>query len=88
MRSEDLLAAAFPQQVACQDNNAGPIEIPDHPLVRQTIHDCLTEAMDIDGLSDVLIRIERVEIRLHAKDTTEPSPFTHEILNSKPYTFL
>ena len=66
----------------------GPIELPDHPLIRQTMHDCLHEAMDIDGLMDVLHRIEAGEIRLHAKDTTEPSPLAHEILNSKPYTYL
>ncbi|MGB2694617.1 MAG: DEAD/DEAH box helicase [Dehalococcoidia bacterium] len=88
MRSDDLLAAVFPQQVACQENVTGAIELPDHPLVRQTVHDCLTEAMDVDGLRDVLERIERGEIRLHARDTTEPSPFAHEMLNSKPYTYL
>ena len=88
MRSEDLLAAVFPRQVACQENTVGPIELPDHPLVRQTVHDCLNEAMDIAGLRDVLERIERGEIRLHAKDTVEPSPFAHEILTSKPYTYL
>ena len=88
MRSDDLLAAVFPQQVACQENVSGPIDLPDHPLVRQTVHDCLHEAMDVDGLTDVLKRIERGEIRLHARDTTEPSPFAHEMLNSKPYTYL
>ncbi len=88
MRTDDLLAAVFPAQVACQENVSGPIELPDHPLVRQTVHDCLNEAMDVAGLRDVLERIERGEIRLHARDTTEPSPFGHEMLNSKPYTYL
>jgi ATP-dependent Lhr-like helicase len=88
MKSDDLLAAVFPAQVACQENVTGPIELPDHPLVRQTVHDCLHEAMDVDGLRGVLERIERGEIRVHARDTTEPSPFTHEMLNSKPYTYL
>jgi ATP-dependent Lhr-like helicase len=88
MRSDDLMAAVFPRLVACQENVTGPIEIPDHPLVRQTVHDCLTEAMDMDGLKDVLRRIEEGEIRLHARDTTEPSPFAHEMVNSKPYTYL
>jgi ATP-dependent Lhr-like helicase len=88
MKADDLLAAVFPAQVACQENVTGPIELPDHPLVRQTVYDCLHEAMDVDGLRDVLERIERGEIRVHARDTTEPSPFTHEMLNSKPYTYL
>jgi ATP-dependent Lhr-like helicase len=88
MRSDDLLAAVFPAQVACQENVTGPLEIPDHPLVRQTMRDCLGEAMDEDRLRDLLERIERGEIRLHARDTTEPSPFAHEILNAKPYAFL
>ena len=88
MRAEDLLAAVFPAQVACQENATGPIEIPDHPLVRQTVQDCLTEAMDTERLRGILVRIESGEIRLHARDTTEPSPFSHEILNAKPYAFL
>jgi ATP-dependent Lhr-like helicase len=89
MRSEDLLAAVFPAQVACQENaTPGPIEIPDHPLVRQTVHDCLFEAMDTVRLRGLLEEMERGEIRLHARDTTEPSPFAHEILNAKPYAFL
>src|SRR5437867_223885 len=88
MRADDLMAAVFPKLVGGQENQTGPIEIPDHPIVRQTVYDCMHEAMDIDGLKDVLDRIEAGEIRLHAKDTTEPSPFAHEILNSKPYTYL
>ncbi|MDO8616838.1 MAG: DEAD/DEAH box helicase [Dehalococcoidia bacterium] len=88
MKADDLMAAVFPRLVACQENVTGPIEIPDHPLVRQTVHDCLHEAMDIDGLRDVLTRIEAGAIRLHARDTTEPSPFAHEMVNSKPYTYL
>ncbi|MFN7955321.1 MAG: DEAD/DEAH box helicase [bacterium] len=88
MRAEDLLAAVFPRQVACQENVTGPIEVPDHPLVGQTVQDCLFEAMDLDGLVRVLQGIRSGEIRVHSRDTTEPSPFSHEILSSKPYTFL
>jgi ATP-dependent helicase Lhr and Lhr-like helicase len=88
MRSEDLLAAVFPAQAACQENARGPVEIPEHPLVRQTLHDCLHEAMDTERLRDLLQRMERGEIRLHARDVTEPSPFSHEVLNAKPYAFL
>ena len=89
MRADDLLAAVFPAQVACQDNaGGGPIEVPDHPLVKQTLLDCLHEAMDVERLRDVVERIERGAIRVHARDTTEPSPFSHEVLNAKPYAFL
>jgi ATP-dependent helicase Lhr and Lhr-like helicase len=89
MRADDLLAAIFPAQVACQDNApVGPVEIPAHPLVHQTLRDCLTEAMDVERLRGILGQMERGEIRLHARDTTEPSPFSHEVLNAKPYAFL
>ncbi len=88
MRADDLLAAVFPAQVGCQENASGPIDLPDHPLVRQTVRDCLFEAMDTERLRGILGRVERGEIRLHARDTTEPSPFAHEILNAKPYAYL
>jgi ATP-dependent helicase Lhr and Lhr-like helicase len=88
MRAEDLMAAVFPAQVACQENATGPIEIPDHPLVRQTIRDCFSEAMDVARLTEILRRLERGDIRAHARDTTEPSPFSHEALNAQPYAFL
>src|SRR5205085_10040256 len=74
---------------ACQDNApAGPIEIPDHPLVRETLGDCLTEAMDIDGLKDLVRRFEQGTIRMHFVDTVEPSVLAHEILNGRPFTYL
>ena len=88
MESDDLMAAVFPQAAACQENVAGPIDIPDHPLVRQTMHDCLTDAMDIDGLRDLLDRIDRDDLEILCVDTTEPSPLAHEILNGKPFTYL
>src|SRR5216117_2728612 len=88
MESENLLAAVFPDQLACQEHIVGDREIPDHPLVRQTIDDCLTEAMDIDGLEEVLSKIERGEIRCIARDLPEPSPLASEILNARPYAFL
>ena len=88
MRAEDLLAAVFPAQVACQENASGPTEIPSHPLVTQTMTDCLREAMDVNGLVSVLRRMEAGEIRLHTRDTTEPSPMAHEILSAKPYAYL
>ena len=88
MESENLLAAVFPDQLACLEHIVGDREIPDHPLVKQTIDDCLTEAMDIDGLEDVLRKIENGEIRCLARDLPEPSPFASEILNARPYAFL
>src|SRR5881398_3113940 len=88
MESENLLAAVFPDQLACLEHIVGDREIPDHPLVKQTIDDCLTEAMDIDGLEEVLRRIESGEICCIARDLPEPSPLASEILNARPYAFL
>ncbi|HYA29709.1 MAG TPA: DEAD/DEAH box helicase, partial [Acidobacteriota bacterium] len=88
MRAEDLLAAVFPEQVMCQDNRSGPVELPDHPLVKETMGDCLHEAMDLDGLKDILTRIENGTIQTLAIDTPAPSPMAHEILNANPYAFL
>ena len=89
MRSEDLLAAVFPAQVACQDNAPpGDIEPPDHPLVFETIRDCLTEAMDAAGLKETLTAIEQGEIEVYARDTVQPSVFSHQLLNTMPYAFL
>ncbi len=88
MESENLLAAVFPDQLACLEHIVGDREIPDHPLVKQTINDCLTEAMDIDGLEEVLRQIENGRIRCIARDLPEPSPLASEILNARPYAFL
>ena len=89
MRSDDLLSAVFPAQMACQDNAATEdIEPPDHPLVFETIRDCLTEAMDLDGLKRVLRGIEAGDIQVYARDTVQPSAFSHQILNAAPYAFL
>jgi ATP-dependent Lhr-like helicase len=87
-RAEDLLAAVFPEQASCQDNRTGPVSIPDHPLVNQTMLDCLHEAMDLDGLVATLGKIERGDIRAVAVETAAPSPMAHEILNANPYAFL
>jgi ATP-dependent Lhr-like helicase len=88
MRANDLLAAVFPDQVACPENLTGPIRIPDHVLVRETIANCLHEAMDLDGLRNVLRGIEAGSIRTVAVDTPEPSVFSHEILNANPFAYL
>ena len=88
MMAEDLLAAVFPDAAACLENIPGDRQIPDHPLVKQTIHDCLQEAMDFEGLCGVLDRIHRGELQLLARDTPEPSTLAHEILNARPYAFL
>ncbi|HEV7485476.1 MAG TPA: DEAD/DEAH box helicase [Thermoanaerobaculia bacterium] len=86
--ADDLMAAVFPDAAACPENLAGDIELPDHPLVNQVVRDCLEEAMDFDGLTRVLTRIHAGEIECIARDTIEPSPLAHEILNAKPYAFL
>ncbi|KZC20595.1 MULTISPECIES: DEAD/DEAH box helicase [Rhodanobacter] len=88
MKSEDLLAAVFPDQVACLENIVGEREVPDHPLVNQTLHDCLREAMDVDGLLAILRRLEAGEIAIVARDLSAPSPLAAEVLNAAPYAFL
>jgi ATP-dependent Lhr-like helicase len=89
MDAEDLLTAIFPDQVACAENlPTGEREIPSHPLVDQTVKDCLEEAMDIDGLERLLTSIERNEKNLFARDVIEASPLSQEILNARPYAFL
>jgi ATP-dependent Lhr-like helicase len=89
MDAEDLLTAVFPDQLACAENlGGGPREIPPHPLVSQTVRDCLEEAMDIDGLEALLQSIERNERNLVARDIIEASPLAQEILNARPYAFL
>ncbi len=89
MEADDLMAAVFPTLAACQENVApGPLEIPDHPIVRQTLDDCLREAMDIDGLRQLVERIESGQVTVVVRDTTEPSVLAHEILNGRPFTFL
>lgn len=88
MKSEDLLATVFPDQVACAENLVGEREVPDHPLVAQTLHDCLHEAMDIDGWLDVLRAMESGDVQIVARDLSAPSPFAAEVLNARPYAFL
>ena len=90
MRSDDLLAAVFPAAAACQDNLPpdGRIEPPDHPLVFETLRDCLTEALDAEGMLDTLRRVENGEIEVFGKDTPQPSVFSHQLLNAMPYAFL
>lgn len=88
MRADDLLAATFPDQAACPENLPGPPQIPDHPLVKETIRNCLYEAMDLNGLIAILEAIQSGAIKTVAIDTPEPSPFSHEILNANPYAYL
>jgi ATP-dependent Lhr-like helicase len=86
--SDDLMAAVFPDAAACFENIGGDRKLPDHPLVNQVVRDCLEEAMDFEGLARLLTRIHAGEVRLVARDTTEPSPLSHHILNAAPYAFL
>ena len=88
MDAEDLVAHVFPDQIACFENIQGKREVPEHPLVQQTIRDCLTEAMDIEGLKRLVAAIEAGTLTLIAKDLREPSPFAQEIINARPYAFL
>jgi ATP-dependent Lhr-like helicase len=88
MQAEDLIAAVFPDQIACAENLVGEREVPDHPLTNQAIFDCLHEAMDIDGLERLLARLEARDVRVVACDLTQPSPLALEVLSARPYAFL
>src|SRR5260370_5086306 len=88
MGAEDLLTSIFPDQVACAENLPGELEIPDHPLVRQTIRDCLEEAMDIEGFEQLLRNLESGKIQSVARDVVEPSPLALEVLSARPYAYL
>jgi ATP-dependent Lhr-like helicase len=88
MAAEDLVSVIFPDQLACLENISGPREIPDHPLVRQTLHDCLHEAMDVDGLIALLRGIESGSIHVLTRDLPQPSMLAMEILNARPYAYL
>ncbi len=86
--AEDLVAVVFPDQLACLENIVGEREVPDHPLIEQTLRDCLEEAMDIEGLEKLLRRMESGAVEMIARDVAEPSPLAHEILKAQPYAFL
>ena len=88
MKSEDLLATVFPDQVACLENIVGERQIPEHPLVAQTMHDCLYEAMDLAGLEKLLRRMEAGEVQFFCRDLTAPSPLAAEVLTARPYAYL
>jgi len=88
MRADDLLTAVFPAQTACFENRPEDVEIPDHPLVNQTVYDCLHEAMDLERWLQLIGDIQDGKIELIARDTREPSPFSYERLNAQPYAFL
>lgn len=88
MAAEDLLTSIFPDQVGCAENLPGELEIPDHPLVRQTIRDCLEEAMDVEGFEQLLRNLEAGRIKVIARDVVEPSPLALEVLSARPYAFL
>ena len=87
-QAEDLIALVFPDQLACLENISGEREVPDHPLIRQTVNDCLHEAMDIESLESILRDIKTRKISVHSRDMVEPSPMTQEILSARPYAFL
>jgi len=88
MAAEDLVGTVFPDQLACFENLAGERQVPDHPLVNQTISDCLNEAMDIGGLERLLAGLESGAIGVVGRDLTEPSPLALEVLSARPYAFL
>lgn len=88
MNAEDLLASVFPDQVACGENIVGDIVVPEHPLVQQTVRDCLEDAMDFAGFERMLLALTGEQIKVEARDLTEPSPLALEVLNARPYAYL
>ena len=88
MNAEDLLASVFPDQVACGENLVGDIVVPEHPLVQQTVRDCLEDAMDFQGFERMLLALTGEQIKVEARDLTEPSPLALEVLNARPYAYL
>jgi ATP-dependent Lhr-like helicase len=88
MNAEDLLASIFPEQAGCAENQPGDIPVPDHPLVRQTLRDCLEDAMDVEGFEALLRALESGAVRVVARDLTEPSPLAQEVLSARPYAYL
>src|SRR5262249_4605355 len=88
MGAEDLIAAVFPDQIACAENLSGEREIPDHPLGRPTIDDCLNEAMDLAGLARLLERLGSCDIHFVARDPAEPPPRALEVRWARPYAYL
>ncbi len=89
MEADDLLAAVWPGLAACQENVApGPVAVPDHVLARQTVADCLSEGLSVDGLVEMWAAVESGAVEVHTVDSSEPSPFSHAILSGRPYTYL
>ena len=88
MAAEDLISVVFPDQLACAENLGGEREVPDHPLVRQVLHDCLHEAMDLDGLIALLERLEGAQLEVITRDLPQPSLLSQEILTARPYAYL
>jgi len=88
MQADDLMAAVFPDAAACLENIPGDREVPNHPLVNQTVRDCLEEAMDLSQLEGILARIHGGELTCVSRDTPEPSAFAHDIVNAQPYAFV
>ncbi|MEX1080806.1 MAG: ATP-dependent DNA helicase, partial [Halofilum sp. (in: g-proteobacteria)] len=86
--AEDLLSVVSPDQLACPENLSGPPEIPEHPLVNQALHDCLTDNMDVDGFLALIQRLETGDIQVSARDLAAPSPLAEEVVNARPYAFL
>lgn len=86
--AEDLVAHVFPDQLACQDNLTGPREVPDHPLVSQTLNECLDVLMDCSGLERLLSDLQKGSMHFFARDLPAPSPLAESIIHARPWAFL
>jgi ATP-dependent Lhr-like helicase len=47
-----------------------------HPLIRETMRECLEDYWDLDGLTDILGKVRRGEITVRELVTEEPSPMS------------
>ena len=88
MQAEDILVSIFPDAAACLENIGGDRAVPHHPLVDQTLYDCLRIAMDYDRLRTILAGLQQGSMTFATCDSSTPSPLCHEILSARPYAFL
>ena len=88
LRTQELITALFPQRNACFENRPIKVEIPDHYLVGETMHECLTETADLARLEGLLSGIEDGSVRAVFVDSTAPSVFAQRILLAWDYSFL
>jgi len=88
LRAQELAAAIFPGREACQENRPPDVELPEHFIATETMHECLTESTDIGRIEELLRAIEQGATRVVTVDAIAPSVFAHRILLAWDYSFL